>query len=127
MLSIISAHSWLRGERALDPLDLDRDVMKARAALFEELREPVVALRRDELEARLADRKERCLRMRNMETPADRGRILPARRRRDASGVPTMNLAAPRWSLPGPRRRCRRVGIRPLGRLGRGTRSATRS
>ena len=45
-------------ERGLDALDLDRDVVKPRPALLEEFREPVVALRLDELDARRADRQE---------------------------------------------------------------------
>ena len=48
-------------ERALDPLDLERDVMEAGASFLEELREPIVSLRRDELEAGLTDRQERDL------------------------------------------------------------------
>ena len=47
-------------ERALDVLDLDRDVMQSRPALLQEFLEPLVPFRRDELERRLtiADGKE---------------------------------------------------------------------
>ncbi len=47
------------GERALDAFDFDGDVVQARSALVEKLFETFVSLGRDELETRLANRKQR--------------------------------------------------------------------
>ena len=51
------------GEGRLDSLHLDRDVVQARPALLEELREPLVPARSDELDVAIADRDEDGLRL----------------------------------------------------------------
>src|SRR5262249_51516626 len=57
----LHANALQERQRLLDALDLDGDVVKPRTALLEELHEPVVAARRDELDVPVSNRQERCL------------------------------------------------------------------